>query len=63
MELFESSYDVDDDLPYVILIEVLLLFLLLGDLVVEVAVVCKLHHDAGLRLAYHRLLPYRKAYL
>lgn len=63
MELFESSYDVNDDLPYVILIEVLLLFLLLRDLVVEVSIVCKLHHDAGLSLAYHRLLPYRKAYL
>lgn len=57
MELFEPSYDVNDDLPYVILIKVLLLFLLLGDLVVEVSIVCKLHHDAGLRLAYHRLLP------
>lgn len=57
MELFESSYDVNDDLPDVILIEVFLLFLLLGNLVVKIAVVCKLHHDASLLFIYHKLLP------
>lgn len=47
MEFLESPKGVNDDPPDEILVEVLPLLFVLGDLVVEVAVVCELHDDAG----------------
>ena len=63
MQFFETSEGVNDDSPNKTLLEVLLLLLELGYFVVEVAIVSELHHDAEEYNSYHRLLPYRKAYL
>jgi len=57
VQLFQSSKDVDDGLPDVVFVEVLLFLFILGDFVVEVAVVSELHDDAGYTLTYQRLLP------
>ena len=46
MEGFQSLGDVDEDLPDFLLVEVSLLFLVLGDSDVEVAGICELHYNA-----------------
>ena len=46
VETLESMQDLYQDIPYFLLLEELLLFLLLYNLLVKVAVVEKLHDDA-----------------
>lgn len=45
MERLESSHNLDEDLPYLILWNVLLLLLVRGDLLEQVSVVRVLHHN------------------
>jgi hypothetical protein len=43
---FQAFHNLDEDIPDIGFVKHLILFLLLNDLLVEVAIVGELHHDA-----------------
>lgn len=47
VQLLECPRDLNHDLPDVGLVEVVLLLLVIGDLAVQIAIICKLHDDAA----------------
>ncbi len=54
MEGSESFHDLHEDVPDLLLLELTALFLVLEDLLEEVAAVSVLHDDAGWRGEYQR---------
>lgn len=63
MQGLEADHRLDEHTPYLALLEELLPLLVVDDLLVEVAVVGKLHHDAAWEVHYHKFLPSRKTSL
>lgn len=60
---FESDDGLDEHAPDFALLEEFLFLLVVDDLLVEVAIVCKLHDYAESVDWYHRFLPSRNTYL
>lgn len=61
MQSIEGSGDLDEHHPDVFLVEKLSLLLVFNYFLVQVSVICELHYDAVLMLAYHKVLLSMKA--
>ncbi len=48
VQLLEAPQNMDNDSPYIVFLEVLLLLFLLRNLVVEVSLISEFHYDAAL---------------
>ena len=63
MESFHAGDCLDEDTPDLMFFEELFFLLMVNYFLVEVAVICELHDDAGLDSEYHKFLPSMKTYL
>ena len=63
MQGLESDHSLDKNGPNLAFLEQLLPLLVVDDLLVEVAIVRELHHDAACKCTYHKFLPSRKTSL
>ena len=57
VKTLKSVDNLDEDTPNFMLLEELLSFFMVYNLLVEVTIVCELHHYAELTKIYHRFLP------
>lgn len=57
VQSLQSNHGLNQHTPNLTLLKEILFFLMIYDLLIEVAIVCKLHNDAKYLLSYHKFLP------